>query len=236
VQAKQLVGAEFVGVRALLKKPSSVLQAEAQTLGVDLDQLPTHPQSRQANLRQAARANHQQALARQVVRNLTHDAQQRRLVDGFEFVQKQCKWCVDARQGLHRVVARQAQLPHGGVQAVQKTRDVVVGPVQCQPSGGHACIFQAHTRLHHGGGLAKTSRGAHQHQLSCTPADRLAKACTRHLRGVVCGRIELAFQPQRDRTRCNGGCQVVGFEWGGHEGRSGQTSGIKGGLKRQIPL
>jgi hypothetical protein len=226
VQAKQLVGAELVRVGPLLKKAGRVLQAEAQAIGVDLDQLAAHPQPGQADLRQAARADHQQALAWQVVGDFAHDVQQSRFVDGFKLVQKQCKRRVDAGQGLHRVVAGQAQLAHGSVQTVQKPRDVVVGPVQREPGGGDTRVFQPHTGLHHGGGFAKTGRGPHQHQLACAPADRLAQACTRHLRGVVCRRVELALQPQRDRTRCRRAGQVVGFAWGGHGGGSGQTKGL----------
>ncbi len=96
-----------IGVGARRARPAQrqelprLVAREAQQLGVDLQQLAGHAQPAQAQLGQAARAQHQLAAARQLVDDLAHQAQHGGLGDQFEVIQEQRKRRAVAGQRIH---------------------------------------------------------------------------------------------------------------------------------------
>ena len=240
VQAEQLFAAERVRLAPLFKERQCILQAEAQAIGVDLGEQAAHPQARQPQLRQAARPDDQMPVARQVLGDLAHQTQHGRLMHGFEFVEEQGKRHVAARQCLHGVDAGcgirsvQAEPQHRLVQAGHEAREVVVGAVQRQPDGGHAHLFKARTRLHHGRGLAEAGGRAHQRQLPGTTAEDLAQSHALDLRRHRSRGVELAVQAGgiRGLSRCGG--SVRGYRGSGCEGGHGSLQRVTGRAGRHL--
>jgi hypothetical protein len=81
--------APAAGGRAQAEEGAGFLQAEAQAVGVDLHQLPARAQPPQAQVGQAARADHDLPAARQVLDDLAHQAQHGRFLHHLEVVEEQ---------------------------------------------------------------------------------------------------------------------------------------------------
>ncbi|MNZ84916.1 hypothetical protein D3C78_1036880 [compost metagenome] len=202
VQLRQHVGRQHLE-RALAQEGAGLLEAEAQAVGVYLQQLAACAQAAQAQIGQAARADDDAPAPRQVVDDFADQAQHRGLLHHFDVVEEQRERRVEGGQrghGIERRMGRRlvhAQAQHGFAQAAQKARDVVVGPVQREPGRAHAVGFHALAALRHGRGLAKTRGRPHQHQLHGGLRDLLADRGAQHLHGDDGRGVELGFQDGR---------------------------------------
>ena len=218
VQLRQHVGRQCLA-RALAEEGAGLVDVEAQPVGVDLHQLAARAQPAHAQVGQAARADHDAAAARQVVDDLAHQAQHRGLLHHLEVVEEQREGRVVRGQRGHRVEGRvgrrlvHAQALHRLAQADQEARDVVVGPVEREPGGGHAVGLHALAALRHGRGLAEARGRAHQDQLHRRRRDLFADRGAQHLRDDHGRRVELGFQ---DAGRGGGHCG-----WLEEEGKGG---------------
>ncbi len=222
-------------VAAIAEELVGFVQREPQSVGVDLEQLPACAQATETQVGQTARADHQLSTARQVVEDLPHEPEHRRILDHLEIIEEQRKGCrargqraddaqcdVGGRRVALGASARDVlsgQPGHRFGQTIEKAGRVVVGSVERQPGRIDTALFEQCTALHHRGRLAEAGRCAHQHQASrLRIAHGVADSGAHHLRHRRRRWVELGRQQRpgqyRPRRRGVAGAEALGGQHG----------------------